>query len=893
MAKTFIACRPRTLTEAQLEVARRRALEINPENAFESRAVLRTPTGRRGGPRRLAVVIGLKWPSSGVRLSVQFLDSPPADLRARILLHMNAWNKTASVRFTETEGTGQVRIARLDSPAHLAGYWSWVGTEILAIDEEQPTLNLEGFTMKTSEAEFRRVVRHEAGHTLGFDHEHMRKALVQKIDRKKAIVYFDRECGWPPEETVSQVLSPLSEKSLQGTTEADPTSIMCYQVPGEITKDGKPIPGGKDINPRDFAFAATIYPKPAAAPVELPERPALVAPVVQGPPVWLRSPSVDTDTFHLVVLDDFDKQTAGAGSGTEKPRFARLFASYGGARVTSPMRLRKGDGESPTRFGEIITVHNRLKAYTNRDEGSLPSDEDMLSFGGGLFETLFQGDVRRLYDEARSRQGSGRLDLVLTSMIPWIAEKPWEFAYDTARKCFLATEEVHFVRNVLTAIPADVIPPRTGPLRILVVSAQPVAFDRLSVEQETEVIRRGFEPLIEAGVAAVDILPRVTPEALHGRLSTGEYQVVHFIGHGGFDEKTREGFLIFENSRGGDVRLRERSAREIFCQRGISLVFLNACQSGTGGRADFNKGLAQSLVARGLPALVANQYSVLDSSATSFAQHFYWSLAQGLTLGQAAREARIAVNYSLQGDSIDWAVPVVYARDPDMTLATPPEKFVPFPAGAGRDVRRGATSGRRQRVAVWDIDSAFPRLEQTLDPMNAAQQAFAFELAALSPPLDVWDLDPRAPDGGPYLSAERLAERMAGKPADLRVNLLVCISRHWLRDENWLNLAGWWPAGRTPPVLVFSCAGFEELLAAGPDTDRALANLMVAGLAGFLADVDTHTRGPKTCPLFFDEEREMALLTGRQAFDKTCARTLRRRIPQELPALEALLTVFP
>jgi CHAT domain-containing protein len=75
-----------------------------------------------------------------------------------------------------------------------------------------------------------------------------------------------------------------------------------------------------------------------------------------------------------------------------------------------------------------------------------------------------------------------------------------------------------------------------------------------------------------------------------------------------------------------------------------SLVFLNACETGRGGRAEFNKGVAQSLVAHGLPAVVANQYSVLDSSATSFAQHFYWSLAQSNSLGESAREARIAVN---------------------------------------------------------------------------------------------------------------------------------------------------------------------------------------------------------------------------------------------------------
>ena len=118
-------------------------------------------------------------------------------------------------------------------------------------------------------------------------------------------------------------------------------------------------------------------------------------------------------------------------------------------------------------------------------------------------------------------------------MIPWIAEKPWEFAYDAGRQSFLATEEIHFVRNVLTAVPADIIAPCSGPLKILVASAQPVGFGHLSIDQEVEVIRRGFEPLIDAGLIDVEVLARATPAAIHGRLSTGEYTVVHFIGHGG------------------------------------------------------------------------------------------------------------------------------------------------------------------------------------------------------------------------------------------------------------------------------------------------------------------------------------------------------------------------
>jgi hypothetical protein len=46
------------------------------------------------------------------------------------------------------------------------------------------------------------------------------------------------------------------------STPPDETSIMCYQLPGSITRDGRPIIGGIDINASDFAFAGRIYPKP-------------------------------------------------------------------------------------------------------------------------------------------------------------------------------------------------------------------------------------------------------------------------------------------------------------------------------------------------------------------------------------------------------------------------------------------------------------------------------------------------------------------------------------------------------------------------------------------------------------------------------------------------------
>ncbi|MGY8684736.1 CHAT domain-containing protein [Bradyrhizobium sp. UFLA05-153] len=904
---SVIICRPKILQPEMLANAERRALAINPANEIERHTVTRTPIGRRGGARRIAVVIGRKWPAKGVQLSVSFMDGAKSNLRKRILLHMNAWGQKANVKFAETSGVGQVRIARLDSPEDQAGYWSYVGTEILEIPEDQPTMNLEGFTMRTSEAEFRRVVRHEAGHTLGFDHEHMRSDIVKLIDRDKAIRFFDKDQGWLPEEVEEQVLTPLANKSIMGTKESDPLSIMCYQLPAAIMKNGKPIKGGKDINPTDHAFAASLYPKKSRTATPLPfdieditqppaesaepgsrERPEATTP--PGPGTGAPSPAAHSglgNVFELVIMDEFRPNRDTPRSG-ETPQFARVLASYGGARVTSVMPLHAGDGGEKTQFGNIIRTHQRIKKYTNREAGSLPGDKDMIAFGEQLFDTLFQGDVRRLYDEARTRQGR-KLDFIFTSMIPWIAEKPWEFAYDPGRKCFLATEEMRFTRNVLTSIPADQINPGSGPLRILVASAQPVGYARLSIEQEEAVIRRGFEPLIAAGLVTVTTLARATPIKLHGYLSNGEFDVVHFIGHGTYDEERGEGRLVFVNEQGQEHSLGERSVRELFCRRNLSLVFLNACETGAAGRAEFNKGVAQSLVAHGLPAVVANQYSVLDSSATSFAQHFYWSLAQGNSLGESAREARIAVNYSLHGEPIDWAVPVLYARDSSLVLCRPPTKRSFVPETRVRPDARRATAAHSARIAVWDMDNDFPALDRTLAQMNASQKEFGFELVRLSVPLDVWELQ----EGKTmFLWAERLADRLRGMPVELEVDILACITRHWMRSNEWENIYGWWPSNREPPILIRSVAGFDELSPEGPITDRVVANGMVAGLAGFYGDLDGHEGGSKRCPLFFNEKREFKYIAARQQFDEDCRKKL-KGLGAKLDALDALLNVFP
>lgn len=249
-------CMPKALPKRLLVEAAKTAVRINPVNA----PMLQAFAGVNGDfqvmePLRIAVLTVKYWGPTPRRLTVSFMESTPANLRARIISHMNAWTRTGCISFVETLGTGQVRISR--GPG---GYYSYLGTDILHIPKNRQTMNLQGFTMNTPESEYKRVVRHETGHTLGCVHEHMRKELVARVDPQKAYDYFLRTQGWDKATVDAQVLTPLDDKSLMSTP-PDQTSIMCYQLPASITRDGRPILGGVDINQTDYAFIGKIYPK--------------------------------------------------------------------------------------------------------------------------------------------------------------------------------------------------------------------------------------------------------------------------------------------------------------------------------------------------------------------------------------------------------------------------------------------------------------------------------------------------------------------------------------------------------------------------------------------------------------------------------------------------------
>jgi hypothetical protein len=249
-------CIIKSLPTRLLLKAAETAKVLNPANAPVLGPLATVTTGFNvAEPLRIALITSKYWGPRPRTLTVSFVESAPADLKARLISHMNAWNETACISFVETSGSGDVRISRGSG-----GYWSYLGTDILHVPKNRQTMNLEAFTMNTPDSEYKRVVRHETGHTLGFPHEHMRKELVARIDPQKAYRWFLETYGWDKDTVDAQVLTPLDDATLMETP-VDQTSIMCYQLPGSITEDGNPILGGTDIDGTDYAFAGKMYPK--------------------------------------------------------------------------------------------------------------------------------------------------------------------------------------------------------------------------------------------------------------------------------------------------------------------------------------------------------------------------------------------------------------------------------------------------------------------------------------------------------------------------------------------------------------------------------------------------------------------------------------------------------
>ena len=280
-----------------------------------------------------------------------------------------------------------------------------------------------------------------------------------------------------------------------------------------------------------------------------------------------------------------------------------------------------------------------------------------------------------------------------------LADYPWELAYRD--NSFLEEQKVTFSR--LIAFPENVPDfPAVEQINVLLVSST-IGDRNLGLKdlthlnlQEQEAI---YESLKKAGIA-VECKKNISFKELGDYLTEIPLEktphIIHFDGHGFFGqrcnnfncrtmhkskashcnkcnsplEKTPQGYLVFKSDwtqQADYVSATEISnlisqtncSLENKANLGTRLVVISACKSAltVNSNSVFN-GIAQQLISKQIPAVVAMQYNIEVTAATAFNERFYQALANRKLLTTAVSLGKNAMGR----EGNQWYRPVLYLR---------------------------------------------------------------------------------------------------------------------------------------------------------------------------------------------------------------------------------------
>lgn len=361
--------------------------------------------------------------------------------------------------------------------------------------------------------------------------------------------------------------------------------------------------------------------------------------------------------------------------------------------------------------------------------------------GDCLFRALLPGRVRDLFQRAvgrtekRPRTGLRlriKLDYRDLRALP-LADVPWELLFWAEGHGFLALSRTSPVIRSAVVPRAVRVPALAGPLDILAVAASPRGLPELDLARE----RRDIEAALAGGPAAhATFVEPVGALDLQRIWSRKAFQVLHFMGHGGFDKVSGHGRILLTGADRSPEALADDQLVELLDRDAPpALVVLNACHGAVGHPMPDGHpaGLAPSLILAGLPAVVAMHRAIPDEAAISWSSAFYGALASGHALEAAVAEGRKAI-HSLNPSSMDWAVPALFLGSAQPHLA----EVALQPATSA--ALRGHT--RRTRVHVGDIEGV-----DHLDIVGRSVRVPARGASAPPVPPDARPADGLAPTG--------------------------------------------------------------------------------------------------------------------------------------------------
>jgi Astacin (Peptidase family M12A) len=198
----------------------------------------------------------------GDTITVSFLNTDFPDfgtIAAHVRQDVKEWEQYANIHFRFQPYSSQTEV--LIELAADGASWSTVGRSCVDnARQHEASMHYGWFNKNTSDEEFKRVILHEFGHTLGLCHEHQNP--LGDIHWNKPAVYGyyceKQQPPWPVKQVDEEVFSKLTNGV--SNKKYDPQSIMHYPIPKEFTTDGFYVGWNVDLSAGDKSIVAELYP---------------------------------------------------------------------------------------------------------------------------------------------------------------------------------------------------------------------------------------------------------------------------------------------------------------------------------------------------------------------------------------------------------------------------------------------------------------------------------------------------------------------------------------------------------------------------------------------------------------------------------------------------------
>jgi hypothetical protein len=348
------------------------------------------------------------------------------------------------------------------------------------------------------------------------------------------------------------------------------------------------------------------------------------------------------------------------------------------------LSLLQANGDSSAGGLDLLSAGG---AITPSNGQAIP--KDLREFGQYLYGTLFQKTLRDSWVMAQGiAQHRGevlRLRLGLKGLD--LPRLPWEVMHSVESTASGAGQPGMISRPLAAGI--DIIFSRYQadmglragtnlpnllqpgqPLRLLMAIAAPSDQVRLNLRKEAQHLQQELAARKGALMNGTSNYPEIEltlleqpgREQLTQALEQGHFQMFHYAGHSNLSEAG--GSLYLVNDRTGLTEtLSGEDLAGLLANNGIQMAVFNSCQGAhtvTDSQPQKGRNLAEALVSRGIPAVLAMAENIPDEVALSLSRLFYRNLKQGYPIDLSLSRARQGLISSYGSAQLYWALPVLY-----------------------------------------------------------------------------------------------------------------------------------------------------------------------------------------------------------------------------------------